>query len=130
MRYYIATSLSRAEEHNKLRDILNELGHELTYDWTVHGNVRNESSSDIAEVAEAEVNAVADAHVVIVLLPGGRGTHTELGVALGREIRVIIVGDIELGFFSSDDRTCAFYHHGLCEWVYTIGEAATKMGRL
>ncbi len=47
---------------------------------------------------------------MIVLLPGGRGTHTELGIALGSGKRVILVA-----YFGEDldekGRTCAFYLH-------------------
>ena len=40
MKYYIATGIKRAKEHNLIRNALNKLGHMITYDWTIHGSVK------------------------------------------------------------------------------------------
>ena len=54
-----------------------------------------------------DVSAVLEADFLVVLLPGGRGTHTEMGVALGVGKQVYLVGtDLEL---ATDP--VAFYHH-------------------
>ena len=77
MKYYIATSIKRAKEHNLIRDALNEFGHQITYDWTVHGSVKNTSLELLKKVGQAEIEGVKYADFMVVLLPGGNGTHPE-----------------------------------------------------
>ena len=79
---YIASALENAENVRLLRDLLRERGVELTYDWTVHGSVKDQGSARIREVARKKVEGVLGADLVVVLLPGGRGTHIELGIAI------------------------------------------------
>lgn len=52
---------------------------------------------------------VFDADRVIVLLPGGKGTHTELGMALAKNKKIIIHSKSPHSF-SLCDETVAFYH--------------------
>lgn len=109
MRYYIATGLANHAAHNELRDALSELGHEITYDWTAHGPVWSHGLEVIQKVALAERDGVEAADVVIALLPGGRGTHVEIGIAIGRRIPVIFHAPDDSMFGEKPD-TCAFYH--------------------
>lgn len=117
--FYIASKLENAGRAVVLRDHLLAAGWEITYDWTTHGSVRGPDvpRARIADVAESEVQGVIDAGVVIVLLPGGRGTHTELGVALafqvGSEVynRVVIWSPNPDVDFGTTAATSAFYHH-------------------
>lgn len=113
MKFYIATKLERVADHHNLRDRLITLGHEITYDWTVHGSVQREGVDVIRKVALAEKRGVLEADFVCVLLPGGRGTHAELGMALAWGKPVFIHARAEDGFFAQDERTCAFYHDPL-----------------
>lgn len=108
---YIATKLANHAQHNEVRDRLAELGISLTYDWTEHGSVKDTSESRIIEVAEAERAGVWMADIVIVLLPGGRGTHAELGMAVSQQRTTIIYAPPEVakGAFSVSKETCAFY---------------------
>lgn len=109
MKYYIATKLENHAAHNALRDILNKRGHEITYDWTHHGPVYSHGLERVREVAELEINGVLAADVVIVLWPGGRGTHVEMGAALAQNKPVVFVSDIE-AHHKATTETCAFYH--------------------
>ena len=70
-----------------------------TYDWTMLPR-RGLTAADLAEYAARER--------VILLLPGGRGTHVELGMALALGKKVFLcAGDAEA--FAPED-TVAFYH--------------------
>jgi len=109
MKYYIATKLENHAEHNKLRDVLNNRGHQITYDWTYHGPVYSHGLERVREVAQLEINGVLDADVVVVLWPGGRGTHVEMGIALAQQKPVIFVSDVE-AHHQATTETCAFYH--------------------
>src|SRR5262245_22980754 len=90
MKFYIATSLSRAANHNLVRDSLKTLQHAISYDWTLHGSVKSVSFERLREVAISELNGVLESAFVIVLLPGGKGTHLELGYAIASGKRIFV----------------------------------------
>lgn len=100
---YIASSLENAAAVRRLRDLLVWQGHTVTYDWTEHGSVQSEGPERIAAVAAAEEAGVRAAELLIALLPGGRGTHVEIGIALGARVPVVLHG------VDAYDRECAFY---------------------
>ena len=143
MKYYIASKLENAAQVRQLKAYLDDLGWEHTYDWTVHGSVQSEGVSRIAEVAANEAEGVLCANVVIVLLPGGRGTHTELGMAIGHwqvaealqaaglvtveNRRIIIYSDDPERDFGTNGTCCAFYHHPLVERVSSWTELLRKL---
>lgn len=109
MRVYIASRLENIEFVRQVISRLEEVGVGVTYDWTKHGSVQDEGLSRINDVAHFEAWGVRNADACIVLLPGGRGTHVELGIAIGRFVPVLIIAPVE-GHLGSDGRTCAFYH--------------------
>lgn len=127
MKYYIATSLSRAVTHNAVRDSLKILGHEISYDWTLHGSVKSTSKERLREVALLELGGISEADFVVVLLPGGKGTHLELGFAIANKKRVFLHSE-DPTLFELGPQTNAFYHHPevillccpLSEIAYTI----------
>lgn len=124
MKYYIATALERAADHTLVRDAMAAAGHQITYDWTAHGSVQSEGLARIREVAELETHGVLAADLVIVLLPGGRGTHAELGIAIGAGIPILLHTEDEGLLSGSSGRTCAFYHHRL------VWQTAIKLAHL
>ena len=110
-KFYIASKLENEVQVRQLAQNLKNAGWEHTYDWTVHGFVKNEK--DLAKVAVNEIEGVIKADYTIVLLPGGRGTHTELGAAIvsrgwKTSSRIIIWAESE-EYFLQDDRVCSFY---------------------
>lgn len=117
--FYIGSKLENAAAVQELRDALVVGGLRCIYDWTQHGSVRGEDSPALRErlatVAVDEACGAADADLAIFLLPGGRGTHVELGAALGRPARlkgrVVIWSPTPAKDFATDKQTCAFYHH-------------------
>lgn len=130
-KFYIASALENADKVRDLKAALEHAGWHHTYDWTVHGSVQGESADRLAEVAMAETIGVLEADVVIALLPGGRGTHTEFGMSLGATVlalgleRIGLVNNVRRRHviysptpehdFGGDGRTCVFYHHLLVE---------------
>lgn len=110
MKYYIATSTTRALFHNLVRDQLNKFGHEITYDWTTHGSVRETSPARLQEVAHAELQGILDSDFIVVLLPGGKGTHVELGFSIASKKTVFIHSE-DPSVFELGPQVCAFYHH-------------------
>lgn len=64
-----------------------------------------------AEIAESEIGGIKSADVVIVLMPGGYGTHVELGAALSLGKPVVMhVTDRAL---LDEPYPCVFHHHPL-----------------
>ncbi len=110
MKFYIATSLSRAGAHNMIRDSLQALQHEIAYDWTLHGSVKSVSYERLQEVAILELNGVLESDFVVVLLPGGHGTHLELGFALASGKKIFLHSE-DPSLFELGPQTNAFYHH-------------------
>ena len=113
MIFYIASGLENAANVRKAAEILKSLGHEQSYDWTVHGDVRAQGAQRLLQVAKSESEAIMRSDLVLVLLPGARGTHTELGLAIGSAHpgERIWVWSQTGEHFASDERTCAFYWH-------------------
>lgn len=113
MRFYLASGLENIENAKAISAKLREMGHTQTYDWTAHGDVRSQGAWRMSEVSEKEVGAVMDADLVLVLLPGARGTHTELGAALAskrtKSQKEIWIYSADGSAFESNSNTCAFY---------------------
>lgn len=108
MKFYIASKLENAENVIRIANVLKARGWIHTYDWTKHGSVQKEGEQRIKEVAQNEIRGVKNADIVIVLLPGGRGTHAELGAANVLDIPVFIHASDD-SLFLQDGNTCAFY---------------------
>ena len=68
-------------------EALKSRGWERTYTWTAGDEGGPEAYSDIAI---RELRGVLEADVLIVLLPGGYGTHVEIGAALALGKPVIL----------------------------------------
>lgn len=130
--FYIASSLENHAAVRELADRLIAAGHYHTYDWTKHGSVQAGGEAVWRAVAQDETNGVVDADVVIVLLPGRRGTHVEFGIALGRVYsdwpadKIIIVGSDEA--LLEAGRTCIFYHHPSVQRAPDVAAALALLG--
>ena len=108
MKFYIASKLENYEQVNYLANKLKSAGWSHTYDWTVHSPVKEISIEILKEVGRMEYNGVKEADVVIVLSPQGRGTHTELGMAIAFNKRTYLC-HYDNTYFNCDENTSAFY---------------------
>lgn len=127
MKYYIATSLLRMKEHNIVRDSLKNFGHQISYDWTLHGSVKSISKERLKEVSIHQCEAIKEADCVIVLLPGRKGTHTELGLAIVGGKKIFIHSE-DSSLFELGSQTVAFYHHpGITHLTCPLSEVAMKV---
>ncbi|TLS51705.1 group-specific protein [Paenibacillus antri] len=106
MRFYIASSFKNIENVRKVARELRALGFQQTYDWTTHSDI--DSISKLRNIGHEEVSGVMAADVVIVMLPAGKGSHVELGVALGAGKKIYLYSPTneinEIG------TTSTFYH--------------------
>ncbi len=116
MRFYVASGLENLVRVKRALEKIRSLGHDVSYDWTQHGDVRTKGTDALNAVAGSETFAVMDSDRVLILLPGGKGTHTELGIALASRANKRIILWSETGEeFESNKNTCAFYHHSAVE---------------
>ncbi|WP_199426109.1 nucleoside 2-deoxyribosyltransferase [Thermaerobacillus caldiproteolyticus] len=88
MKFYIASSFANKEAVRALASRLIREGFTQTYDWTK--NERAATLEDLSRIGEEEKAAVMSADFFVLLLPGGKGSHVELGIALGLGKRVYI----------------------------------------
>jgi len=75
--FYIATKKDREAQANAISEALKNQGWRRTYTWTAQEPGAEDQHS---KIAQDELSAVRDADVLIVLLPGGFGTHVEIGM--------------------------------------------------
>ena len=128
MRFYISSGIDNHARVSELASVLTGRGHEQTYDWTEHGDIRREGERVMSEVAFNELRAVRDAELLLVLLPGGKGTHTELGLAIAtRSNKRIIIWSETGDEFIADERTCMFYFHPSVERLVCPFEELKKL---
>jgi nucleoside 2-deoxyribosyltransferase len=104
-RFYLATQKDRSAEADALSAALKLHGWERTLAWTDQDGGPERHGA----IALAEIAGVSEADVLIVLLPGGYGTHVEIGAALALGKPVIL--------YAPDQRTletpypCVFHYH-------------------
>ncbi|MEL3971915.1 group-specific protein [Rossellomorea oryzaecorticis] len=106
MNFYIASSFKNIDNVRYISEQLKAAGHNQTYDWTKHD--RAASFDELKEIGQKEKEAVMKSDVVIVLLPAGKGSHIELGIALGLNKRIILHSP--RGEVNDFSETSTFYH--------------------
>ncbi|WP_042220930.1 hypothetical protein [Oceanobacillus manasiensis] len=103
MKYYIASGFKNKTSVQAVSQFLSSRGHVNTYDWTL--NERADTVEQLGRIGTLEKQAVADCDFFILYLPGGKGSHVELGLALAYDKKVFIYS--EKGF--SPEEASSFY---------------------
>ena len=121
MRIYVATGFDNIARGREVIAAFRASGHAITFDWPATGP-QGQSGESLQQAAENELAGVRNADVVVALLPGGRGTHAEIGMALAFDKPTVIVA--ETNTFPVDNTTCCFYHHpNVLRMVYKLDTA-------
>jgi hypothetical protein len=105
-RFYLSTRMDRLHEGKALSDALVEHGWSCTFNWTALGRF---ASDQFPNVAQAEVEGIREADVLIALLPGGFGTHVEIGVALALGKTIILHAQTQEVL--ETPYPCVFHYH-------------------
>jgi hypothetical protein len=63
---------------------------------------------DLRDIGQKERDALLNADVVVILLPGGKGTHVEMGIAIGQAKRIILHSPDDA--INNFETTSTFYH--------------------
>ena len=108
MKFYIASRLENYEQVQRLAGKLIAAGWTQTYDWTLHGSVKETDIDTLKNIGQKEFDGVKEADIVIVLSPQGRGTHTEFGMAIGLNKKIYLC-HADNTYFLCDDNTSTFY---------------------
>ena len=125
VKFYVASGMKNMKLVDYYAKVLKENGWEQTHDWVA--NVSDDVSiEDITEYAKLEQQGVANADVVIVLLPAGRGAHIELGMAMALHKKVFLCSETEEEF--SIQNTVAFYN--LPNIVRLVGTADENIEKI
>lgn len=127
---YVATKLENIEKARECVAKFKEKGIEIQYDWTEHGSLQAVSAEKRAGFAAKEVEGARTCDILVAILPGGRGTHCEIGVALGLKKPVILVVEDEGFIEGAEGYFCLFYYHPLVRWVRSIEQAVEVAGAL
>ena len=88
---YVGTSLHNVSRAKSIITRFRSNNIEISYDWTVHGQVFD--VDDLTYIAEAEICGVKNCDLFFMIQPGRSGTHCELGIAIGLNKPIIILGD-------------------------------------
>lgn len=105
-KFYVASSFKNIETVRYVSQQLVKRGFIHTYDWTK--NERASTFDDLKAIGIQEKNAVIESDFLIVLFPAGKGSHIELGIALGQGKRVYLYSpDDQINHFET---TSTFYH--------------------
>jgi|SRR5699024_4531752 len=105
-KFYIASSFKNADTVKLVSQRLIDNGYIHTYDWTQ--NERASTMQDLKEIGQKEINGIMDADFILVLLPAGKGSHIEFGIALG-QVKKIYLYSPDNGL-NNLETTSTFYH--------------------
>ncbi len=105
-RFYLSTRLDRSGQATELLAKLKTRGWERTFEWETSEPLTIE---EFSKLACSQMAAISEADIVIVLLPGGRGTYAEVGasLALGKPV-IVYAPDCET---LDKPYPCTFHHH-------------------
>ena len=125
MKFYIGSGFKNCELVNYYSKKLEENGWKHTYNWTK--NISNdETIEDLIEYSKLEQAGIKEADVVIILLPAGRGTHIELGMALALNKKIFLCSETKDEF--SIENTVNFYQ--LPNIVRLVGTSSENINQI
>ena len=128
-KFYVASSFRSTDAVHYVTKQLVSKGYVHTYDWTKNAKTREEKTStfeDLKAIGQNEKNAVMESDIVVVLLPGGKGTHIELGIAIGQGKRIFLYSPD--GAIDNFETTSTFYHLPEVEKCYgTLDDLLKKI---
>ena len=106
MKFYIGSGFKNYKLVDYYSKKLEENGWKHTYNWTKYIS-DYESIEDLIKYSKLEQKGIMESDVVIILLPAGRGTHIELGMALALNKKIFLCSSNKDEF--STKNTVNFY---------------------
>lgn len=90
MKIYVAGAFTNKRRVRVVMQRLQDAGHEIVGDWTVHKTTRNQHI--LAREVMKDWHGVLDADLLVILWPGRWNTPVEMGIALGAKKLVYVIG--------------------------------------
>ncbi len=106
MKFYIASSFNNIPSVTYVSEKLKSKGFIHTYDWTKIGGVC--TFEELRDIGQKEKEAVIQSDFLVILLPAGKGSHIELGIALGSGKTIYLYSQNEEIY--NFETTSTFYH--------------------
>ncbi len=106
MNFYVASSFQNKEVVREVSLQLKQIGWHHTYDWTQ--NERAISLEALQKIGLLEKQAIAKSDVVVVILPGGKGSHIELGLAIAWQKKTFLYSP---NLEATDMQTTSTFYH-------------------
>ena len=106
MKFYIGSGFKNCDLVNYYAKKMEEYGWKHTYNWTSNMS-KDVTKENLIEYAKLEKQAISDSDIVVILLPAGRGTHVELGMAIALNKRIFLCSSTSEEF--SMQNTVNFY---------------------
>lgn len=89
MKFYIGSGFKNVELVNEFSKKLQNYGWKHTFNWTKYIN-EYETIEDLIKYSRLEQKGIEEADAVIIILPAGRGTHIELGMAIALNKKIYL----------------------------------------
>lgn len=130
MRIYVASKFENTEQVRSVMASLRAAGHTITFDWTTHNQADRQGPelySYLQSCATDDAQGVLSAGAVLLLPVTAEtpmaGAFTELGIAIARGIRVVVVDA-----FAESRQNNVFYFMPGVHHVKTVEEAIKHFG--
>ncbi|MEK4566833.1 group-specific protein [Alkalihalobacillus sp. FSL R5-0424] len=104
--FYIGSSFRNIEQVRLVAQTLIKEGFIQSYDWTEWENVQ--SVEELTSIGEQEKEAIIGSDFMIFILPLGKSSHVELGIALGIQKPIYLYSHTDKVF--TPNQTSSFYH--------------------
>jgi hypothetical protein len=88
MKFYIASTLQNIDLVRIATYLFKQNDFYHTYDWTL--NEQASTFEDMRFISDAQREGISDADFIVVILPGDKGTHVEIGMSLASKKRIYL----------------------------------------
>jgi hypothetical protein len=115
---HVSTSFENAAMARAVMRTLEENGFFIARDWTALDH-----AAQLDRLRETE-RTFQRADVLVILLPAGRSTHVELGMAIARGLPVVLCAPNGPDWLRNekDGRVCSYYRHPAVRITYRLEE--------
>jgi hypothetical protein len=128
-KFYVASSFRNIDAVRYVISQLVSIRYIHTYDWTRNAVAREENTltmEDLITIGQNEKKAVLESDFIVVILPGGKGTHIELGMSIAQGKQVFLYSPD--GAIDNVETTSTFYHLPGVEKCYgTLDDLVEKI---
>ncbi len=125
-RVYIAGSIKNTTRVKDVISLLEYQGCKCVYDWTRCDQEKIKSCPSYRkQVIDDQLRGINNSEIFVLITPGGRGAHVELGVALSQNKKIILLLDN-----LTDLNEVLMYSKDSIIKVYSVAELMNKIDEI